>query len=128
MGNRSNAPATLKTRCAGYATCCKLASFFLPIGCSRLVSEAHDATAYRTLSQRGGSVLHIKLEKDEDGVFIATVPSMPGCISDGPTREEAIVNVRDAIQGWLAAEDEKALSRMPEAERASLITQELLVA
>ena len=41
------------------------------------------------------------LYQDEDGVWIAEVPSLPGCGSDGVTKEEALVNVRDAIELWL---------------------------
>lgn len=37
----------------------------------------------------------------EDGGWVAEVPSLPGCISQGETREEAITNIRDAIQTWL---------------------------
>ena len=43
----------------------------------------------------------VTLEQDEDGVFIAEVPELPGCISDGHTREEAIKNIKDAIAGYL---------------------------
>ncbi|MCU0670213.1 MAG: type II toxin-antitoxin system HicB family antitoxin [Myxococcota bacterium] len=43
----------------------------------------------------------IQIEPDEDGVFIATVPSLPGCISQGSTRDEALANVREAIAGYL---------------------------
>lgn len=39
----------------------------------------------------------VVLEKDEDGWITATVPSLPGCISQGKTEQEAIVNVREAI-------------------------------
>ena len=39
----------------------------------------------------------VLIETDEDGVFIATVPSLPGCVADGPTRSEALTNVKDAI-------------------------------
>jgi len=38
---------------------------------------------------------------DEDGVFVATVPSLPGCVSQGVTREEALQNVREAIEGYV---------------------------
>jgi predicted RNase H-like HicB family nuclease len=41
------------------------------------------------------------IEPDEDGVFVATVPSLPGCLSQGSTREEALQNVREAIEGYL---------------------------
>ena len=43
----------------------------------------------------------IIVEPDEDGVFVSTVPSLPGCISQGTTRDEALTNVREAIQGYL---------------------------
>ena len=39
----------------------------------------------------------IVLEKDEDGFWIATVPSLPGCISQGKTKEEAKQNIKEAI-------------------------------
>lgn len=39
----------------------------------------------------------VTIETDEDGVFIATVPALPGCVSDGGTRAEAIANVKEAI-------------------------------
>jgi predicted RNase H-like HicB family nuclease len=43
----------------------------------------------------------ILLEADEDGVVVAMVPSLPGCVSQGATREEAVRNVREAIEGYL---------------------------
>lgn len=43
----------------------------------------------------------ILIEQDEDGVFIAECPSLPGCISQGKTRKEALENIRDAIKGYL---------------------------
>jgi len=39
----------------------------------------------------------VLIEPDEDGIFVATVPSLPGCIADGPTRAEALDSVREAI-------------------------------
>lgn len=39
----------------------------------------------------------------EDGYFVAECPSLPGCISQGQTREEAIVNIKEAIAGYIAA-------------------------
>lgn len=43
----------------------------------------------------------ILIEQDEDGIFIATCPTLPGCISQGNTREEALINIKDAIEGYL---------------------------
>jgi predicted RNase H-like HicB family nuclease len=41
------------------------------------------------------------LEQDEDGVFVATCPALPGCVSEGHTRAEATANVKEAIEGYL---------------------------
>ena len=43
----------------------------------------------------------VLFELDEDGVFIATCPSLPGCVSQGKTRDEASANIREAIEGYL---------------------------
>ena len=43
----------------------------------------------------------VLLEEDEDGVFVATCPALPGCVSDGTTRAEAMKNITEAIQGYL---------------------------
>jgi predicted RNase H-like HicB family nuclease len=43
----------------------------------------------------------VLIEQDEDGVFIAEVPSLPGCISQGNTRPEALRNVQEAITAYL---------------------------
>ena len=41
------------------------------------------------------------IQQDEDGMFVVECPSLPGCISQGKTREEALENIRDAITGYL---------------------------
>lgn len=43
----------------------------------------------------------IFFERDEDGWFIGTCPTLPGCVSQGKTREEARLNLADAIAGYL---------------------------
>ena len=43
----------------------------------------------------------VTIETDENGVFVAECPALPGCISQGKTRDEAMTNIRDAIQGYL---------------------------
>ena len=45
----------------------------------------------------------ITLEQDEDGIFVAECPSLPGCISQGKTRREAVKNIHDAIKGYLTS-------------------------
>jgi predicted RNase H-like HicB family nuclease len=43
----------------------------------------------------------VLIEQDEDGVFVVEVPSLPGCVSQGETRAEALENVREAIAVYL---------------------------
>ena len=45
----------------------------------------------------------ILIEQDEDGIFVAECPALPGCISQGKTRSEALQNIHDAIKGYLAS-------------------------
>ncbi len=45
----------------------------------------------------------VHVEQDEDGGFVASCPSLPGCWSQGDTRKEALANIADAIQGYLEA-------------------------
>ena len=43
----------------------------------------------------------VLIEQDEDGVFVAEVPSLPGCISQGSTRQEALSGIREAMTLYL---------------------------
>lgn len=47
----------------------------------------------------------VLIDQDEDGVFVAQVPNLPGCVSQGRTRAEAIANVKEAIAGYLESLD-----------------------
>jgi len=39
----------------------------------------------------------------EDGYYVAECPSLPGCISQGKTKEEAVTNIKEAINGYISA-------------------------
>ncbi len=43
----------------------------------------------------------VLIEQDEEGVFVVEVPALPGCISQGKTRGEALANVQEAIAAYL---------------------------
>ncbi len=43
----------------------------------------------------------VVVEQDEDGIFVVECPSLPGCVSQGKTRDEALANIADAIEGYL---------------------------
>ncbi len=50
----------------------------------------------------------------EDGHFVAEVPSLPGCISQGKSKEEALINIREAIRVYIAALQEDNISVLEE--------------
>jgi predicted RNase H-like HicB family nuclease len=52
--------------------------------------------------------LHIHLEKDKKGYYVAEVPSLPGCFSQGTTRKKALRNIREAVMDWLEVMDSKS--------------------
>jgi len=57
----------------------------------------------------------------EDGYWVAEVPSLPGCISQGKTREEAVANIKEAIRGYIAALQEDDLPVPEESFDALLV-------
>jgi predicted RNase H-like HicB family nuclease len=66
------------------------------------------------------AVLIEPLSDEDGGGFLATAPDLPGCMSDGDTREAAARNIEDAIACWL--EEARAIGRdIPEPKRAARI-------
>jgi predicted RNase H-like HicB family nuclease len=51
----------------------------------------------------------VTLDRDEDGVWIAECPAIPGCVSQGATRDEALADVRDAIKLCLEVRSERGM-------------------
>ena len=51
----------------------------------------------------------VTIEKDEDGIFVAECPAIPGCLSQGRTEREALRNVRKAIQLCLEVRAERGM-------------------
>ena len=58
-------------------------------------------------------MFHVVLKPDEDGWIVAECPALPGCVSQGRDEKEALANIREAITGWLWAEDQKAAEALP---------------
>ena len=65
---------------------------------------------------------HVRIEVDEDGFYVASVPALPGCFSDGRTREEALKNLQEAMELWTETEDEKAIHALPDPKQ-NLLTK-----
>lgn len=54
-------------------------------------------------------VFNVTIERDEDGIWVIECPSIPGCVSQGDTKEEALENIKDAIKLCLEVRAEKGL-------------------
>jgi predicted RNase H-like HicB family nuclease len=55
----------------------------------------------RGIERRPRVRFRVTIQQDEDGVFVAEVPVLPGCLSQGRTRSEAIENIKEAIAAYL---------------------------
>lgn len=51
----------------------------------------------------------VNIDRDEDGVWVVECPSIPGCVSQGATKDEALENVRDAIRVCLEVRAERGM-------------------
>lgn len=51
----------------------------------------------------------VTIDRDEDGVWIVECPSIPGCVSQGETKEQALENIKEAIELCLEVRAEKGL-------------------
>ena len=56
--------------------------------------------------------LKIIIQKDKTGYYVAEVPAMPGCISQGKTLREVKRNIKEAIAGWVEVMNEPILNSM----------------
>ena len=54
-------------------------------------------------------IFNVTIDRDEDGVWIVECPAIPGCVSQGATKEEALENVKEAIALCLEVRAEKGL-------------------
>lgn len=54
-------------------------------------------------------LFNVTIDRDEDGVWIVECPSIPGCVSQGKTKEEALENIKDAIKLCLQVRSEQGL-------------------
>lgn len=105
QGSGTPRPPNVQTSFLGYAT--------------SLPGSNPFAIFQKTLNYGVRMKLRIVLEPSEDGGFTVFAPTLPGCISEGESKEEALENIRGAIELYLEpVEDDLALS--PDAEQIEL--------
>ena len=63
----------------------------------------------------------VTIERDEDGVWVAECPSIPGCVSQGQTRDEALANVKEAIAACLEVRAELGLPLTVETRQIEVV-------
>jgi predicted RNase H-like HicB family nuclease len=64
---------------------------------------------------------NVTIDRDEDGVWIIECPSIPGCISQGATKEEALDNIQDAISACLQVRSEMGLPLTIETKQVEVL-------
>lgn len=65
--------------------------------------------------------VYVTLDRDEDGMWIAECPSIPGCVSQGQTRAEALANVQDAIVACLQVRAERGMPLTVETHQVEVV-------
>ena len=63
----------------------------------------------------------VTLDRDEDGVWVAECPSIPGCVSQGQSRDEAVSNVREAIALCLEVRAERGMPLTVETRQVEVV-------
>ncbi len=66
-------------------------------------------------------LFNVTVDRDEDGVWIVACPCIPGCISQGDTREEALENIRDAIRVCLEVRAEQGMPLTVETRQVEVV-------
>lgn len=61
------------------------------------------------------------LERDEDGVWVAECPAIPGCVSQGATHDEALANIREAIAACLEVRAERGMPLTVEMQQVEVM-------
>jgi predicted RNase H-like HicB family nuclease len=64
---------------------------------------------------------NVTFVQDEDGVWIAECPSIPGCVSQGQTKDEALENIKDAIAACLQVRAERGLPLTVETRQVEVV-------
>jgi predicted RNase H-like HicB family nuclease len=63
------------------------------------------------------AALTVIVEQDEEGFYVASCPALKGCWSQGRSEDEALASIREAIEGWLEAEEARARAAVRPGQR-----------
>jgi predicted RNase H-like HicB family nuclease len=65
--------------------------------------------------------LNVTIDRDEDGVWVVECPSIPGCVSQGKTKSDALKNIKEAIQLCLEVRAERGLPLTVETRQVEVV-------
>jgi len=68
-----------------------------------------------------GMQFQVTVDRDEDGVWVVECPAIPGCVTQGATREQALADVKDAIRECLQVRAERGLPLTVEAQLVDVV-------
>jgi predicted RNase H-like HicB family nuclease len=63
----------------------------------------------------------VTLDRDEDGIWVVECPSIPGCVSQGQTKQEALENIKDAIAACLQVRAERGMPLTVETHQVEVV-------
>jgi len=66
----------------------------------------------------------VTIDRDEDGVWVVTCPAIPGCVSQGESRETALANIANAIRDCLEVRAERGMSLTVETQQVEILPNE----
>ncbi|WP_435011455.1 type II toxin-antitoxin system HicB family antitoxin [Tundrisphaera lichenicola] len=66
-------------------------------------------------------IFNVTLDRDEDGWWVVECPSIPGCISQGKTKDEALENIKEAIQGCIEVRAELGMPLTVESAQVEVV-------
>lgn len=64
---------------------------------------------------------NVTIDRDEDGIWIVECPSIPGCVSQGQTKEQSLENIKDAIAACLQVRAERGLPLTVETHQVEVV-------
>jgi predicted RNase H-like HicB family nuclease len=64
---------------------------------------------------------NVTIDRDEDGVWVVECPAIPGCVSQGQTKEEALENIKDAISACLQVRAERGMPLTVETRQVEVV-------
>jgi predicted RNase H-like HicB family nuclease len=64
----------------------------------------------------------VTIDRDEDGIWVVECPAIPGCVSQGDTKEQALENIKEAIAACLEVRAERGMPLTIETQQVEIIT------